>query len=325
MTASNITTQDLLTIDHVKLEESPDTYQQNWVSQWMVVLQACDADDFKSIKKIQDDLQLLGQAEQTQIWQSNDHLKTPLEQMMLASKDTSEITSLFSQLYDCIERIKPPTRGFFSRFKSMFLLLFSWEKDAMALWLESYPRQRQSIDQMTTKLKRHERQLGLDNVKLNSEYDAFVAQLQKLTQAHDLIERLQARLLNDSNVPSESRLIQSEFVPWINHRFLDIQQQLLMGRQTAMTLELLIQHNENQAKAISQVLGSVYKVIEITARIALVQNKQQALTSQQSLGAKIDEAQVKSARALVAEALAVVEKVADEGANSRIQKNIDSD
>ena len=105
MTASNITTQDLLTIDHVKLEESPDTYQQNWVSQWMVVLQACDADDFKSIKKIQDDLQLLGQAEQTQIWQSNDHLKTPLEQMMLASKDTSEITSLFSQLYDCIERI----------------------------------------------------------------------------------------------------------------------------------------------------------------------------------------------------------------------------
>lgn len=291
----------LIKVGHQRFISSPQIQLESLSQQWLK--QALTVASDSQIKRTKHGLLALGDQEQQAFWQVNNRLKLPLEQLMKSAQAGGQATKLLKQLHDTVLKIKPPNKSFWGRFFSMFKLLFSVKESAWEMWVESYPALQQKINQITEQLSAQQKQLARDNQMLLSEKSELDAHLLHLEHIVELATHLISVIEQQTIERSTESSWHDEWLPAIQKRTLELQQQLLIARQSVMSLELFISQNENQIRGIDQSINSTTAAMKVTASIYVLEQAGQAA----SVTAAVNKKQVNHADGLIAAALSKME------------------
>ena len=321
MTSLTTTINGLIDIDHLQAAKQPDVYFDRLSSQWLDLLNLVGVKDYQQINQIITALFELGKAEQKGFWVLNERMKYPLQKRMAESQGGGEVVQLLRALQVKVLQIKPPEHTFFSTFKNMFKLLFSWHQSAFQLWLESYPQHKKELSEIVSQLEQLKRQLKTDNTMLLVDQNDLTAQVDKLENCFDLLCRLEDKLKGETAVNCQ-KLIDDEFLPPVQQRIIELQQQLLIARQAVMTLELFIHENESQLRSIDQAVYTTTSVIDVTTGIVMVQQSKENLAQ---INENIsDHKKLKQARQLIDNALKQMDDVRNQAQKSADELNVNS-
>ncbi len=308
----------IIELNHQELAASPNEYLDRKTDQWIELLLSVDPEDFKKIKQLHEALYQIGRSEQESLWQLNDRMKQPLHQLLVEAKSGGRVTVLLQQLQKLINKIKPPKRSWLSGFKSMFQLLFSWHESAWHMWLESYPEAQQEINAIKQQLAKLKKQLKRDNRILSHDKNDLASRMVELQGGFDLLVMLGDRLNSkihelDDLSPEVTEVIEDEFMPPVQQRVIELQQQLLMARQSVMTLDLFVQQNVSQIRGIEQALYTTTSVMDVTAGIVLINKRKANMNSlDSSKKYKVDAVKLKQARLVIDQALSQMDDVQQE-------------
>lgn len=297
--------QGLLNINHQQIKENPQTYQQQWLGNWSALVSDCEPDNFQKIKIIQEHIEKLGGDEQHEFWELNEQLKRPLQQMFQDANKGGQVADLFKQLQKQLEKIKPPRQTLMARFMNHFKLLFSWHETAFDLWLETYPEQQHAIQQTIEQLAKAKRRLKQQNNSFETELEQITGSINKIEQVTDLLTELLQSWQQLDQPTETSELTQREFLPKLKERVIELQQQLLIARQTLMSLELFMQQNQDQINGIKHAVQTTEPVLRITASLSLLNKQRDSLTEQQN----IKPVSIKETRNVVADALSLIDQL----------------
>ena len=300
------TENGLVDLDHQLIATSPDVYLDGISSQWLDLLSHVGDEDYQRIKQINAALFELGKAEQKGFWVLNERMKYPLQKRMVESQGGGKVVQLLRALQAKVLQIKPPKHTFLSAFKNMFKLLFSWHQSAFQLWLESYPQHKQEMSEIVSQLEQLKRQLKRDNTMLLVDQNDLTAQVDKLENCFDLLCQLEDKLKGETTVNSQ-KLIDDEFLPPVQQRIIELQQQLLIARQAVMTLELFIHDNESQIRSIDQAVYTTTSVIDVTTAIVMVQQGKENMAQINKNNS--DHKKLKQARQVIDSALKQMDEV----------------
>ena len=308
-------TTGLIELDHQRVSNHPDDYLDGLANQWLTVLLALEPEDFLGIKLHQDALSELGVAEQKAVWALNERMQTPLQKIMAESQGGGEVNTLLQLLQTKIVKIKPPRNAFLARLKNMFMLLFSWQQSAWHMWLESYPFYKQEVTKIIAELAQYQQQFKRDNkilLAIKNDLEVHSEQLENFFYLGGfLMAKINAKTCHESElVDSKSSLIKNEFLRPLQQRTLALQQQLLIARQSLMTMELFIAQNQSQIKSIEQTINTTSSVIDVTAQIMMLEQGQKNLqgitTKTNAMNHSIDTKTLRQARQAIDHALAKI-------------------
>ncbi len=296
----------LIKVDHQRFIDSPQNELQPLGQQWLT--QALAVSNDAQVKQIKQSLLTLGDSEQQAFWQVSNRLKLPLEQLMRSTQAGGQATELLKQLHITVLKIKPPKNSFWGNFLSMFKLLFSVKGSAWEMWLESFPALQHKITQITEHLAQQKQQLARDNCMLLGEKVVLDAQLLHLEHVVDVATYLTSVVEQEAKKQSHEARWHDEWLPAIQKRTLELQQQLLIARQSVMSLDLFIAQNENQIRGIDQSVNTTTAAMKVTASIYLLEQAGQAASAATAANKK----QIIHADGLIAEALSKMESVQNE-------------
>lgn len=296
----------LIKINHQRLIDSPQNQLESLSQQWLT--QALAVSNDAQIKQIKQNLLALGDPEQQAFWEVNNRLKLPLEQLMRSTQAGGQATEVLEKLHTMVLKIKPPKNSFWGNFLSMFKLLFSVKESAWEMWLESYPSHQQQISQLTEQLAQHKKQLANDNAMLLGEKSTLNAHLLQLEHVVDVATHLTSVVEQEAKKQSHETRWHEEWLPAIQKRVIELQQQLLIARQSVMSLDLFIAQNENQIRGIDQSVNTTTAAMKVTASIYLLEQTGQAVSATTAANKK----QINHADGLIAEALSKMESVRNE-------------
>lgn len=265
----------LIELNHSQFLEAPETYMQQLTNQWLNIVETTDATDFGRIKNMCEALSQFGQSEQHAFWKLNTRLKLPLEKLIRDSEGGGKATQWLHKLQITVLKIKPPKPSFWGGFMSMFKLLFSLKESAWQMWLETYPTHKQEILKITENLDSHKKQLKRDNSLLLSDKKALYNQMLQLENSFDMICCFEKNISHEADYQQEiststKQLLVDEMLPAIQQRVIELQQQLLIARQSVMTMDLFIRQNDSQIRAINQAIHTTAAAIEVTASIFML-------------------------------------------------------
>ncbi len=302
----------LVELDHQQVIASPESYLGDLANHWLTLLVKVDHQDLLSIKQQQDTLFELGAAEQQAFWALNERLQQPLQKRMVESQGGGKVTKLLQVLQTKVIKIKPPKSTLMARLINMFKLLFSWQKSAWNMWLESYPSHKQEISKIIVQLEQCKQQLNRDNTMLLTDKQALDGQIERLKNCFEFVSiletRIKAETSQDSNLAIVTKqLINNEFIQPVQQRIVELQQQLLIARQATLTLELFIHQNESQIRSIEHVIYTTTPVIDVTTQIVMIEHGEKNLNNinsqAKSLNPAIDGKTLKHARHVIDQAL----------------------
>lgn len=273
----------LIDIDHDKKSNdsslSSKQYQEHFINQWFEALLSVNVDDFTNVHEFKQALLSLGKKEQRALWQHNDALKQPLQRLMNDQYSGEKVNGLLGDLQQNIAKLRPPKNKKGS-LKTMFLLLFSSQQTAWQLWLENYHELKKHINASTELLAAEKRQLLVYNAMLIDKKHKLVDCLSALENALDIITLMVERIQKDSNHQFNQDMdgfIHNECLPVLEKRIFELQQQLLIGRQTVMTIDVIVQQNNTQANGIDQALYTTSAALDVTAGLVLAEQGKESL------------------------------------------------
>lgn len=319
----------LIELNHSQFAEAPEITIQQLTKQWLSFVMAADATNDVSIKDLREGLYQLGQSEQHAFWELNNRLKHPLEKLIRDVEGGEKLTQHLRQLQVAVLKIKPPKRSFLGRFVNMFKLLFSLKESAWHIWLEDYPGYKQQILKITEDLEALKRQLKRDNSLFLSDKDTLHSHMLMLESSFDMVCFLEKKVSHETAHNQEistdtKQLLLDELLPTMQERLIELQQQLLIARQSVMTMDLFIIQNESQIRAIDQAIYTTTTAIEVTASIFMLKqtgglkeqsdhksNTQTNLSAKQkyqAINGVVDAQRLKQARQLIDKALDQMEE-----------------
>lgn len=305
----------MIELDHQQVDIRPEDYLDGLASQWLNLLTALEPKDLQSIKHHQDTLFELGAAEQKVLWNMNQRMQHPFQKVLIESQDAGKVNKLLQTLQTKVIKIKPPQNSVLARLKNMFLLLFSWQESTWHMWLQSYPLYKQEISEIIVQLEQCQQQFNRNNKLLMADKQELNAQTERLKNWFDLacllVTKIKAAITQNSALNAASKdLIGTTFLQVIQQRVLELQQQLLIARQTMMTLDLFMTQNKSQIRSINQTIYTTTSVIDVTAGIAMLEQGDKNLkkidSHKKSLNASIDRKTLKQARHTINHALNLI-------------------
>ena len=263
-------------------------YIDQFIGQWIQVMLSVDVDDSTVIHQIKNALFDLGEKEQKEFWMLSDNFKGPLQHLMSDSHSSEKINTALRDLQQKISDLKPPNKNK-GGLKTMFLLLFSWKQTAWQLWLENYQQFKTEVVAATKVLTAEKAQLNRNNLMLSDKYSELKSSLKNIEHAVDLSNLLVQGIQKyiDSHKDSSqamSGVLESEFMPVVQQRVIDLQQQLLIGRQTLMTIDLITKQNESQSRSIDQTVQNTTSALDVTAGLVLAEQGRLALDEHGQVG-----------------------------------------
>lgn len=313
------TENGLIHLDHQQVATSPAVYLDGLSSQWLELLSHVEQEDYQRIKQVSDALFEFGQVEQKSFWKLNERMKYPLQKRMAEAQGGGKVSQLLRALQVKVLQIKPPKRTFLTAFKNMFKLLFSWHQSAFQMWLDNYPKHKQEVSEIVIQLAQLKRQLDRDNTMLLGDKKDMLSQVNKLENCFDLLCQLENKLKIEST-GNKQEMIGGEFLPPVQQRIIELQQQLLIARQAVMTLELFIHDNETQIRSIDQAVYTSTSVIDVTAGIVMVQQGKENLAQ---IGKNnMDRKKLKQARLVIDSALSQMDEVRKQAQKSAGELNL---
>jgi uncharacterized protein YaaN involved in tellurite resistance len=308
----------LIELNHSQFEEAPESYMQQLAKQWFEIVMLSDATNDVSIKTLTEGLNQFGQIEQQAFWDISNRLKNPLEKLMREAQGGDKVTRLLSELQIIVLKIKPPKPSLWGNFMNMFKLLFSLKESTWHIWIEDYPTHKQQILKITENLESHKRQLKRDNLLFFTDKNSLDSHMQMLESSFDMICYLEKTSSHETAHNNKLRtdtkqLLVDELLPAMHLRLVELQQQLLIARQSVLTMDLFIRQNESQIRGIDQALYTTTSVIEVTASIYALKQAEKSGQSlkidKQSNNSIADKQRLKQARHLIDQAMSDVANV----------------
>ena len=119
-------------------------------------------------------------------------------------------------------------------------------------------------------------------------------------------------------------MVDQECLDPLIKRDIELQQQLLIARQAVLTLDLIIKHNETMIRQIEQAVITSTAVLDVTAGLLLVTNKQQKLHNQLAADQSkrtVSTDALNHARTIINKALYEIESASQ--LNSKVENSIE--
>jgi len=273
---------------------------------WFEVMVAVNADDRHTISQLISAVPELGKAEQQAFWQLNNRLIHPLQQLMADTRAGGKVFTLLQSLQHKVKAIHPPKKrrpGLWQR----LLLLFSEHNSPWEMWLAAYPDEKKQLMALVERLDAEKQQLIRDNHILKADHDQVSAAVKDLERACDQVSAFAEQVSVADQLDTAFR---AELLPEVQRRLIELQQQLLIGRQAVLTIELLIKQNKSLINGIEQAVYSTTSAVNVAAGVALASRKQQAMETRSHVGDQpIDVARLEQAQQLIEDTLQQMQQV----------------
>lgn len=314
---------ELIELNHNHFIEEPDTYMQQITANWLKNVLDTPTSDHDLIKKISDNLTQFGQLEQHAFWDLNNSLKHPLEKLIRETETGEVITKSLRELQTTILKIKPPKQTLWGKFLNMFTLLFSLKESTWHIWVEAYPTHKKKILKITKNLEGYKRQLNHDNSSLLNDKMALQNLVIELEHSFDTLSFFDKKASDETQtnleINSDTRaLLSDNLIPAMHERLIELQQQLVIARQSVMTWDLFIRQNKSQIKLIDKAVHTTVNAIKVTASIYMLKQKNELIKQ----NSQSDNYDPKEARELIDQALIQMKEIqASQNSNLNSYKN----
>ncbi|WP_223789107.1 toxic anion resistance protein [Marinicella meishanensis] len=298
MTTDLATFKQLTALEPDLMAANADAYLQQKSQELVSWVASVDPDNHRLVTQVHDALAELGRHEQQAYWQLNHRLVQPLQQLMADTEAGGRVSSLLRQLQQQVADMQPPKQRL--NWKERFLLLFSWRQTAFQMWLDRFAENQQALSGLMDRLQAEQKQLRRDNHILQDDLVALNQGLAALSGVFDFVAALEAQLkqsLSGQSMASLRALIQDEWLPPVQQRLIELQQQLLIARQGVMTLELIIQQNQSLIRDIDQTVMTTTAALDVAAAVATAKHQQQQAPKRQQ--SRIDPQQWQQAAATI--------------------------
>lgn len=147
-----------------------------------------------------------------------------------------------------------------------------WER--LKRYFSRYESASTVIDAIVRSLKDGQEQLKRDNITLQDDQKAMRAlsvKLQKAIALGQLIDKkLQAKL--EMEIPSDDpryKFIQEELQFPLRQRIQDLQQQLLVGQQGFLTIEMIVRNNKELIRGVNRAVNVTVSALQVAVTLAL--------------------------------------------------------
>ncbi|MFC3195877.1 hypothetical protein ACFODZ_16605 [Marinicella sediminis] len=295
------------------------------LNDWSVWLRQMDPHDLPLVQQVTDALLELGMTEQQAFWALDEGLKLPLEQHLSSGLTADSVHDLLQELQQYIRSITPPKNKRPSLIEQL-KLLFSSHLSPWDLWLEHFSDQQQDIKALSARLERGLGTLNGENQVMASHQMIIRQHISQLQKVYDLAvalgkgfgELLTALSADTAAVCSQ---IEQEFLPVIQKRVIELQQQLLMARQADLTFDMLIKQNQHLSRDITVAMNNSQQILEVTAGLVVARRrnhhgKQQSMNQHSIQLADIRKAQLQEAQEQIKRALEDIEQVKEDARQS---------
>ncbi len=299
-------------IDYESSAHSQSTDLSEAVDGLLGLIGSIDLDDLKTINQLLSVVAELGRVEQQAFWQLNNRLLQPLKQLMADTKAGGQVACLLQKLQQVVVKIQPPDSQRIT-LRQRFVLLFSAFSSPWEMWLAEYPEQKQKLMILVDQLNAEKSQLKRDNHILNVDRDQISSAVKNLEYVCDLVSLFEQKFKSSANF---DEVFNQQLLSSVQRRLLELQQQLLIGRQSVMTLDLLIKQNQSLVNSIEQAVYSTTSALNVATSVALVSKKQKVLDSDHSrVNDLIDGDKLRQAQLLIEQSLQQMHQVQSETAS----------
>jgi uncharacterized protein YaaN involved in tellurite resistance len=276
------------------------------VGQWLSLMETVTGDDQHTIGQLVSAIPELGRAEQQAFWQLNNRLVHPLQQLMADTRAGGQVSTLLQSLQRKVKAIHPPEKrrpGLWQR----LMLLFSEHNSPWEMWLAAYPDEKKQLMALVERLDDEKQQLIRDNHILNADHEQVSAAVKDLERACDQVNAFTQQLSAADQLDAGFR---AELLPEVQRRLIELQQQLLIGRQAVLTIDLLIKQNKSLINGIEQAVYSTTSAVNVAAGVALASRQQQTMAGQEQAGEQsIDVARLEQAQQLIEQTIQQMQQV----------------
>lgn len=261
---------NLTRINHLQNSKELTEDILNNVSQFLDLMSSQKSKDMVAIDQVKEALSALGSKEQNSFWRINSHLILPIQKLIADTRHGGTVTGLLQQLQNKVSDVQPPKDK--RSLKQSFLLLFSARNSALDMWMESYPQKRDEVTNIINQLSSTKKQLKHDNLILANDKAKLDTEVKKLGQIMEFISKLEEKL-KEFMEKSGNDLMNEEFLPVLEKRHIEMQQQLLIARQSVMTIDLIIKQNQTLIHGIDQSIKTTASALDIAASVALANRR----------------------------------------------------
>lgn len=259
---------DLTEINHNKENTSVSEILNDRISHFVKLISAQNPEDPVAMDTIRDALSQLGSKEQNSFWQINKQLIQPVQQLITDTRYGGRVNELLQKLHKHILELQPPKNK--TSLKQYFLLLFSSRHSAFEMWIDSFPGKRKDTEELIYQLNTAEKQLKQDNLLLIDNKKNLEFELSKLDSIVSFISIILEEL---HKIATVTEFVEREFIPATQQRYIEMQQQLLVARQSVLTVDLIIRQNRSLIHNIGHSVGTITSALDVAASIVMAKNR----------------------------------------------------
>lgn len=262
MTENLSNQSQLLVVDQDKLIHEKSQYLTQVSEQWVSVLGGINPDDFRLIKRVENQLNTIGEKVLQDFYQLSDDMNEPLERQMSDNSATSHVLKLFKKIQNQLDAFRLP-QAKPSLFEK-FMLLFSLRDNPWHVWFDKYNQLKPQLISHIDQLQKLARRVKAENILLITHHKKLHDCNQQLENLIDLFTHVISK--------TNKQINENVILDVLLKRKLTLQESLLVIRQQLLSSELFI--NKNKALSIEVVNTSknASSVLDSTAQIVVLKN-----------------------------------------------------
>ncbi|MBF0314730.1 MAG: toxic anion resistance protein [Oligoflexia bacterium] len=229
----------------------------------------------------------MGVGLQRQAAQQSSMLNRPVKELSKRAEDGSDVSNALINLKMEVEALDPARFDFEAGWASRIVGMLPGVGTPLKRYFSKYESAQTVIQAIVNSLEQGKEQLIRDNSTLLADQKVHQELASKLSKAimlalaidKKLEEKLQAEVAKDSN---QYHFIAEELLFPLRQRILDLQQQLAVGQQAILAMEIIIRNNKELVRGVNRALNVTVSALQVGATVAL------ALIDQKSVLDKVE-------------------------------------
>lgn len=248
-------------------------------------LYAVSPSDLRERKQQADGVTSIGHKLQAELTRKSVMLRKPMQSLMQGAEDGGPVAENLQQLQQQVTGINPNQYNFDLGGLRKLLSWMPFIGTPVSKWLVRYQSVEAVIEEIITRLQSGKAQLEQDNLSLSDDQSVMqelAVKLEDYVKFGQLLDkRLEARIQADTDQLDKEKknFLQQEVQFPLRQRVLDLQSQLAVQQQAALTAEVIIRNNQELIRGVERALNVTVPALNTAATLALALQAQKNVLS----------------------------------------------
>lgn len=266
---------ELMTIDNQQKDRiAADPVLEAQANTLVDKLFAVDPENPATAREAKNAVEDMGVRLQNETARKSAMLRTPINTLAKRGDDGGPVANALVELKLNVEALDPVKFDFEPGWFSRGLGFLPFIGKPVKRYFTKYENAETVLDAIMNSLRDGRETLKRDNVTLADDQQALHGMTIKLAKSIHLAELIDRKMTGrlETEIPSESpqyKFIQEEILFPLRQRIQDLQQQMIVGQQGVLAMELIIRNNKELMRGVNRCLNVTVNALQVAVTVAL--------------------------------------------------------